>query len=108
MSDLPLSWELCTVGEVTLLVDTISANGTSDREVAYIDISCIDNIANKIVRPKRLKLSEAPSRARQVVQTGDVLFSTVRPYLRNIAAVPSPLDGEIASTGFAVLRSANG
>jgi hypothetical protein len=42
------------------------------------------------------------------VHTGDVLFATVRPYLRNIAAVPSNYDGEIASTGFSVLRPAKG
>lgn len=108
MNDLPQSWEVCTVADITLRVQTVPANGTSDREIAYVDISSIDNLANRISTPKRLKLSEAPSRARQVVKTGDVLFSTVRPYLRNIAAVPSALDGEIASTGFAVLRAADG
>ena len=96
------------MADVTLAVDIIPANRTNDREIAYIDISSIDNVANKIVTPKRLKLSEAPSRARQIVQSRDVLFSTVRPYLRNIAAVPDALDGEIASTGFAVLRAAHG
>lgn len=42
------------------------------------------------------------------MKTGDVLFATVRPYLRNIAQVPATLDNEIASTGFAVLRAAEG
>ena len=37
-----------------------------------------------------------------------MLFSTVRPYLRKIAAVPQRYDGEIASTGFAVLRPSDG
>ena len=108
MTSLPQFWELCTVTDVTTLVDNVPATKADGREISYIDISSIDNVANKIVTPKRLKLSEAPSRARQVVQTGDVLFSTVRPYLRNIAAVPATLDGEIASTGFAVLRAADG
>lgn len=89
-------------------VATVGTLGVADREIAYIDISSIDNIANRISEPKRLKLSEAPSRARQIVQAGDVLFSTVRPYLRNIARVPGALDGQVASTGFAVLRAAEG
>ena len=58
---------------------------------------------------KSLRLSAAPSRARQLVKAGDVLFATVRPYLsRNIAQVPASLDGQVASTGFAVLRALNG
>ena len=42
------------------------------------------------------------------VRAGDVLFATVRPYLRNIAAVPNDYDQQIASTGFSVLRPAEG
>tara|TARA_R100001129_G_scaffold135008_1_gene96482 strand:+ start:38191 stop:39363 length:1173 start_codon:yes stop_codon:yes gene_type:complete len=34
-----------------------------------------------------------------------VLFSTVRTYLKNIAMVPPELDGQITSTGIAVLRA---
>ncbi|WP_287012089.1 restriction endonuclease subunit S [Actibacterium sp.] len=79
-----------------------------DREIWYVDISSIDNQTNRITEPKRLQLSEAPSRARQKIVVGDVLFSTVRPYLRKIAAVDAKYDGEIASTGFAVLRGATG
>ncbi|MGW2812538.1 restriction endonuclease subunit S [Streptomyces sp. NPDC001415] len=47
----------------------------------------------------------APSRARQLLRRGDTVFSTVRPYLRKIAWVPEEFDGEIASTGFCVLRA---
>lgn len=46
----------------------------------------------------------APSRARQAIRAGDVLVSTVRPNLNAVAIVPQVLDGEIASTGFCVLR----
>lgn len=108
MKHLPDSWVLSTVGEVTLPVNTVEAISTEDREIRYIDIGSIDNQRNRITEPKRLCLASAPSRARQIVKAGDVLFATVRPYLRNIAHVPDFLDGEIASTGFAVLRPANG
>lgn len=47
----------------------------------------------------------APGRARRVVRTGDVLVATVRPNLRALAIVPPELDGEVASTGFVVLRA---
>src|SRR5690606_31666302 len=40
----------------------------------------------------------------QKVHANDVLISTVRTYLKNIAIVPEYLDGQVASTGFCVLR----
>ena len=43
----------------------------------------------------------------QYVLANDILFSTVRTYLENIATVPEKYDGQIASTGFSVLRSTN-
>ncbi|MCP3475839.1 restriction endonuclease subunit S [Bradyrhizobium sp. CCGUVB1N3] len=108
MTHIPATWVLCTIADVTAPVQTIDAAKSQDRDILYVDISSIDNIANRIAEPKRLRLSSAPSRARQVVKSGDVLFATVRPYLRNIAQVPESLDGEIASTGFSVLRAVDG
>ncbi len=71
----------------------------------YIDIDSIDNGLNIVSNPKNIKGIEAPSRARQLVRKDDILFSTVRPYLKNIAIVPEYLDGQVASTGFCILRS---
>ncbi|MFF9582345.1 restriction endonuclease subunit S [Streptomyces achromogenes] len=51
------------------------------------------------------EVDAAPSRARQLLRHGDTVFSTVRPYLRKIAWIPQEFDGEIASTGFCVLRA---
>ena len=104
---LPDGWARCSIGQVTLPTTKINPKIDLDRELQYIDISSIDNIRQVIGNTKRYKLRHAPSRARQVVHSGDTLFSTVRPYLRNIALVPSCYDQEIASTGFSVLRPAS-
>jgi len=79
-----------------------------DARFTYLDISSIDNTTFRITAPKTYLGSEAPSRARQLVHANDVLFSTVRTYLKNLAMVPEVYDGEIASTGFSVLRAQNG
>ncbi|MGA8940067.1 MAG: restriction endonuclease subunit S [Acidobacteriaceae bacterium] len=105
---LPKSWVSCTVAVVTVPVEKIDPGQLQDRPFSYVDISSIDNRTNHVTAPKQMRLSDAPSRARQLVKSGDVVFSTVRPYLRNIAQIPDALDGEIASTGFAVLRAAAG
>lgn len=105
---LPPGWIECHLGDVTLPVQKIDPNYDPDQEITYIDISGIDNIRNIVQETKRFRLGDAPSRARQIVRSGDVLFATVRPYLRNIASVPDKYDGQIASTGFSVLRPAQG
>lgn len=60
--------------------------------------------SNLITAAKRLNNQDAPSRARVEIKQGDVIFSLVRPYLKNIAVVPSTLDGQVASTAFCCLR----
>ena len=104
----PANWALSEIGEITLPVAKIDPSGDPERKIAYIDISGIDNQVNRIAETKFFRVADAPSRARQIVSVGDVLFSLVRPYLRNIAQVSDQLDGQIASTGFAVLRPSSG
>lgn len=107
MRDLPSSWVLCEIGNVLIPVE-MTGKDEPDHEFWYVDISSIDSLRNRIEEPKHIRMSNAPSRARQKIRSGDVLFSTVRPYLRKIAAVDARFDGEIASTGFSVLRGATG
>lgn len=93
----PLSSGLTTV-------ETRRPEATPDEAFDYVDISSVDAASGRIVAPKRMLGAEAPSRARQLVRSGDVLVSTVRPNLRATARVPTQFDGAIASTGFCVLR----
>lgn len=71
----------------------------------YIDISCVENRSGKFLGANRMDVRQAPSRARRVVASGDVLLSTVRPNLKAFAIISEVPDRAIASTGFAVLRS---
>jgi len=73
----------------------------------YIDIESIENGSGKICGAKKVLGASAPSRARRVIHTNDVIFSTVRPYLKAFALVPKEYDNTICSTGFAVLTSQN-
>jgi len=70
----------------------------------YVEISGIDNSLGLIKSTKKLDGKNPPSRARRIIKSGDVIFATTRPYLKNIAVVPSQLDNQICSTGFCVLR----
>ena len=107
-NELPLGWTTCTLREVTLPVSRIDPKDDPAQRIDYIDISAIDNVLNVVGSAKNYRVSDAPSRARQIVNGGDILFATVRPYLCNIARVPIKYHQQIASTGFSVLRAAKG
>lgn len=71
----------------------------------YIDISTVSPETKKVESPQDVLGEDAPSRAQQIIQTDDVLVSTVRPNLNAVAKIPSTFNGHIASTGFCVLRA---
>jgi len=93
------------IGDV--VSDVITWNPVRDGHnqlIRYIDLSSIDQ-NTKVIHPNEpIVAREAPSRARQLVQVGDILVSTVRPNLNGVATVDEGLDGATASTGFCVLR----
>ena len=66
----------------------------------YIDIDSLDNQDCVVKCPKVLPVTAAPSRATRCTKVGDILFSMVRPYLKNIAMITE--SDCIASTGFYV------
>jgi len=77
-----------------------------DKRFVYIDVTAINKekgtISNQV---KILEPSEAPSRARKIVQKETVIYSTVRPYLLNVAIVDKEFEPEpIVSTAFAILN----
>ncbi len=76
-------------------------------EIEYIDTSSITR--NEFSPLQRLKLIDAPSRAKRIVQHGDTIISTVRPIQRHFGFIRNPKANTIASTGFAVItpRSVN-
>ena len=70
----------------------------------YIDISSV-SLDDGIRSVERMSFKNAPSRARRVIKTGDVIMSTVRTYLKAIAVVPEHEFPMVASTGFLVARA---
>ena len=102
---LPETWSAATIGGVTVKAKQRDPRKTPANEFQYVDVSSVSNESFKITGATLTVGIEAPSRARQELNTDDVLFATVRPTLKRTAVVPKELDGEIASTGYCVLRS---
>ncbi|TMO64865.1 restriction endonuclease subunit S [Pseudoalteromonas aurantia] len=73
-----------------------------DYEFKYISLSDVEpGSISKTLEQHVFK--SAPSRAKRIVQDGDILLATVRPNLKGFAKVKVEQDGFVASTGFAVL-----
>lgn len=99
--EIPDSWEWVRLGSVVYNRGQTSPS----TEFCYIDIGSIDN-KNQKLNPTDTTIApdKAPSRARKLVDMGDILYSTVRPYLHNMCIIDREFPHiPIASTGFAVL-----
>lgn len=103
----PVDWETSLLGDVVdINPETIETGTPGTFHFKYIDISSVnlgniswDTVTNQV-------LSSAPSRARRVARSEDVLFSTVRPGLQSHAYAEWPMQNYyICSTGFAILRA---
>ena len=101
-------WQLRTLGEILEKTETVNPLLSPNTEFDYIDVSSVSNTTFEIEETQRLKGKDAPSRARKLVRTNDIIFATIRPTLQRIAVVPEHLDKQVCSTGYFVLRPKQG
>lgn len=80
----------------------LPASTPPDHEFLYCDVSSVDS-SNVQIPDAPTTFAQAPSRARRVVNPGDTVISTVRPYLKAVAAVPETPLPLVFSTGFTSL-----
>ena len=98
-------WEIKKLGDVCLKRDSIKwKNENSNTEYQYIDLSAVDRESKGITDTQIITKENAPSRAQQLVKTGDILFGTTRPTLKRFCLLSDDYDGQICSTGFCVVR----
>ncbi len=79
------------------------ATKRGDTTFRYIEISGVNRETGE-ARAEEVPILEAPSRARMLVEDGDIIVSLTRPHHGSVAQIDASLDGCIASTGFAVIR----
>lgn len=99
---IPEHWECLQMSDVAdINSQSLSSNTDANYEFNYIDIESVDNgVIKKITK---VLFKSAPSRARRIVQTNDIIMSTVRPYLRAFALISEEYNKSVVSTGFAVI-----
>lgn len=102
-SQLPPRWRYGRMDEVISVSPEAIKLKNAPNTINYIDIASVG--PGSVHDIQSMGFSDAPSRARRIVQSGDVLWSCVRPNRRSHALILDPEPNTVASTGFAVLRA---
>lgn len=95
-----------TLGEVTLSTENIKWKDTN-RIYRYIDLTSVSRENKTVCETTEISAKNAPSRAQKLVEKNDVLFATTRPTLQRFTLIDDKFSGEVASTGYCVLRANN-
>ncbi|MBU0532646.1 restriction endonuclease subunit S [Candidatus Micrarchaeota archaeon] len=103
IGEIPEEWQLKRVDEIAVINEAAVGKKYQCEEIEYIDIDSVEEGQIKTV--KKMKLAEAPSRAKRIVKKNDILISTVRPNLKHYAFISAAKPNTVASTGFAVISA---
>ena len=97
--------EMKTLGEICIKTSNIRWKTISDNEIfKYIDLSSVNRDTHTIDDVLEINKDNAPSRAQQIVNRGDIILGTTRPTLRRYCQIPKQYDNQICSTGFCIYR----
>lgn len=102
---IPRDWDMDALSSVCLKPCQWNPNKELRTDFTYIDVSAVSNETCKVAYPTQVDAKNAPSRARKIINAGDVIYATVRPELRRIAFIEKEYDNQIASTAFCVVRA---
>ena len=106
--DEPDGWRPAYLGDLARVnPEQLGSRTDPDHLLEYLDITAIER-PGVFGSSRTFRFSEAPSRARRLAREGDILVSTVRPYLRNFARIREAPDNLVVSTGYAVIRPEDG
>jgi len=84
--------------------ETVEPTAHAEDDYRYIELADINQVIGTIESANEIKGKDAPSRARMLLRSGDVIASTVEGSLDKVALVSEEYHGAIGSTGFFVLR----
>src|SRR3990167_198837 len=102
LDGIEVKWQ--PLSEITLRTNNIKWRDTTD-SYRYIDLTSVDIGTKKIIETSVVTSNNAPSRAQKLIEKDDVIFATTRPTQMRYCLIDEEYDGEVASTGYCVLRA---
>lgn len=108
VGEVPENWEVVKLGDIATINKSSLSNATDDEyEFWYIDLSSVKSGSIELPTEK-VKFKNSPSRARRVLNRGDVIMATVRPNLFGYGLANFDTTDFICSTGFAIISAKKG
>jgi type I restriction enzyme S subunit len=98
-------WEEKTLSEVLKKTESVDPTKKPNDEFIYLDVSSVNKETKEIENATVLIGKDAPSRARKLIKTNDVIFATVRPTHSRVALITEEYNEQVCSTGYFVLRA---
>lgn len=102
--EIPRGWNVLKLGECCHF-NKRTSSGYFNHAILYLDTSNITNNAIEKLQFLNSASDVIPSRARRLVQEGDIVYSTVRPNLKHFGIIMNPDSNMVVSTGFAVITA---
>jgi type I restriction enzyme S subunit len=101
LGEIPKGWNVGKLGDVVSINERSISKNYPHEVVQYIDISSVTE--GRLDGVSLHELKHAPSRAKRLVQSGDTIWSCVRPNRKSYLYIHQPPDNLVVSTGFVVL-----
>ena len=101
LGKIPQGWTVCRLDEVASVNASTIRRGQEPENIFYVDIASVTT--GRIEKIEPMAFTDAPGRARRIVQHGDTIWSCVRPNRKSFSLILNPVSDLIVSTGFAVL-----
>ena len=98
-------WDAKRLGDVLVKTETVDPAKKPNQEFTYLDVSSVNKDTKEIENVTVLLGKDAPSRARKLIRTNDVIFATVRPTHIRVAVITREYNEQVCSTGYFVLRA---
>ena len=108
IGSIPAHWEMKRIKNICSSNNMALSDRTDkDYSFSYVDIGSV-TYEKGITSSEIFTFGNAPSRARRLVKTNDIIVSTVRTYLRAIDIIDTEdKENSVYSTGFAILTPKN-
>lgn len=102
LDEVAVEWK--ALRDVTLSTGNIKWRD-ANRAYRYIDLTSVSIETKAIAETPYITQSNAPSRAQKLIEKDDVIFATTRPAQQRYCLIDDEYAGEVASTGYCVLRA---
>ncbi len=102
IGEIPYEWDIKRIKEIAFINPEAINESYSFKDINYLEIGSIKDY--EIQNYASYNISDRPSRAQRIIKDGDIVVSTVRPYLKGFSLIDDKRKNLICSTGFAVIR----